>query len=125
MGHAKKLLLARGFHSGNPSGVSGIAGVERQPVGNTSALPSVHQNHGRAATLPSQLLFVPNEDGTIGIYPLNDPSTPVAQITGLQASQQGMVVNASGNLFVVNNGASAGDDYVLNLLLPTRDRRPS
>ena len=97
--------------SGSPASNAG-------PFGNTSALPSVHQNHGRAATLPSQLLFVPNEDGTIGIYPLNDPSTPVAQITGLQASQQGMVVDASGNLFVVNNGASAGDDYVLKYAPP-------
>jgi len=88
------------------------------PFGNTSALPAVHQSRGRAATLPSQLLFVPNEDGTIGIYPLDDPSTPVAQITGLQASQQGMVVDASGNLFVVNNGPSAGDDYVLKYAPP-------
>ena len=83
----------------------------RNPLGRTPR---------RRTTLPSQLLFVPNEDGTISIYPLDDPSTPVAQITGLQASQQGMVVDASGNLFVVNNGASAGDDYVLKYAPPHR-----
>jgi hypothetical protein len=97
--------------SGSPASNAG-------PFGNTNALPAVRQSRGRAATLPSQLLFVPNEDGTIGIYPLDDPSTPVAQITGLQASQQGMVVDASGNLFVVNNGPSAGDDYVLKYAPP-------
>jgi hypothetical protein len=97
---------------------SGSPAPNAGPFGNTSALPAVHQSHGRAATLPSQLLFVPNEDGTIGIYALDDPSTPVAQITGLHASQQGMVVDASGNLFVVNNGASAGDDYVLKYAPP-------
>jgi hypothetical protein len=88
------------------------------PFGNTSALPAVRQNHPRARTLPSQLLFVPNEDGTIGIYPLDDPSAPIAQITGLQAYQQQMVVDASGDLFVVNNGPSAGDDYVAEYAPP-------
>ena len=68
----------------------------------------------RGATLPSHLLFLTNENGTISIYPLSNPGLgPVATISGLTGYQQQMVVDKSGNLFVVNNGPSAGDDYVL------------
>jgi hypothetical protein len=85
----------------------------------TSALPPV----GSAAhkrTLPSQLLFVPAEDGTIDIYPLHNPNKGgvIAQITGLKASQQQMAVDASNDLLVVNNGASADDDFVAEYAPP-------
>ncbi len=71
-------------------------------------------DHPRTGTLPSQLLFVPAENGTIDIYPLTNPSTsgPIAQISGLAASQDGMVVDRAGDLFVVNNGSYANYDYV-------------
>ena len=74
----------------------------------------------RRGTLPSHLLFLTNENGTISIYPLSNPSQggPLATISGLTAVQQQMVVDKSGNLFVVNNGASAGDDYVLKYAPP-------
>lgn len=74
----------------------------------------------RAASLPSRLLFVPTETGTIAIYPLVHPNHngPLATISGLTGSQQQMVVDAAGNLFVVNNGASASDDFVSKFAPP-------
>lgn len=88
------------------------------PAG-SSVLRSVHAN-ARARTLPSQLLFVPLENGTIDIYPLKRPNKtgPVAEITGLTAIQDGMVVDANGNLFVANNGAFGNDDYVMEFAPP-------
>jgi hypothetical protein len=65
-----------------------------------------------ATKLPSQLLFVPSETGTIQIYGLKNLSKPLAQISGLQAYQDQMVVDAHGDLFVVNNGPYGNDDYV-------------
>lgn len=84
---------------GFPSNASALL-----PVGSTAL----------KGTLPSQLLFVTTEAGTIDIYPLQHPNQGgvIAQITGLQAYQQQMAVDASNDLFVVNNGASASDDYV-------------
>jgi len=84
--------------------------------GNASVLPPA----SRAHTLPSQLLFVPSEAGTIDIYPLKNPEQGgvIAQITGLTADQQQMTVDAGNDLYVVNNGPSAGDDYVLKYSPP-------
>lgn len=98
--------------SGSPASPGGFAST-------ASALPPV----GSAAhkrTLPSQLLFIPDESGDIDIYPLKKPDQGgvIAQITGLKASQQQMSVDASNDLYVVNNGASAGDDYVLEFAPP-------
>lgn len=92
-------------------------GCAQQPIPGgqgSGVLPAGANFRARDGALPSQLLFVTNEDGTIGIYPLKHPNKtgPLAMITGLKASQQQMTVDTSGNLFVVNNGASAGDDYV-------------
>jgi hypothetical protein len=60
------------------------------------------------------------ENGTIDIYPLKhaEKKGPIAQITGLTAFQDGMVVDASGNLFVVNNGPFGNDDYVMEFAPP-------
>lgn len=66
------------------------------------------------ATLPSQLLFLTNEDGTISIYPLSKPvkSGPVATISGLTGFQQEITVDANGTLIVANNGSFAQDDFI-------------
>ncbi len=66
----------------------------------------------RRQSSPSQLLFVPSETGMIQIYGLKNLSKPLAQIGGLQAYQDQMVVYAHGDLFVVNNGPYGNDDYV-------------
>ena len=81
-------------------------------LGSPSVLPPRPAAHAHA--LPSQLLFVPLENGTIDIYPLKNPKKNgvAGQITGLSGSQEGMTVDAGGNLFVVNNGSFANDDYV-------------
>jgi hypothetical protein len=78
-------------------------------------LPSLSKS-----TLPSELLFVPIGDGTINIYPLKNPNKggPIAQITGLIGDQQGMTVDASGNLFVVNNGGFGNDDFIAEFAPP-------
>lgn len=83
-------------------------------VQNNASLLHPARHHARTGTLPSQLLFVPTESSTIDIYPLAKPNKagPIAQITGLTANQDGMVVDKSGNLFVVNNGAYGNYDYV-------------
>lgn len=79
--------------------------------------PAARAAHTR--TLPSQLLFVTQEDGTVGIYSLKDPkSGPIAKITGLEANQDQMTVDASGNLFVVNNGAYGNYFYVSEFAPP-------
>ena len=80
---------------------------------NASALPPAARG-SHSGSLPSQLLFVPTEQGSINVYPLQDPNSsgPITQITGLTGGQQHMVVDANNDLFVVNNGASAGDDFV-------------
>jgi hypothetical protein len=86
-------------------------------VSNTGALPA----RGSVPThLPSELLFVPTENGTIDIYSLKRPnqSGVIARITGLTASQQEMTVDANNDLFVVNNGGSANDDYVSEYVPP-------
>jgi hypothetical protein len=97
------LLAACSGSATAPGGLSSNAGA-LPPVGSAA--------HKR--TLPSQLLFVPTETGTIDIDPLQHPNQGgvIAQITGLKAFQQQMAVDASNDLFVVNNGASADDDYV-------------
>src|SRR5580692_10221072 len=94
-------------------------------VSGVRASVAVHPGAGapqtaRRGTLPSHLLFLTNENGTISIYPLSDPSQggSLATISGLSAFQQQLVVDKSGNLFVVNNGGSAGDDYVLKYAPP-------
>src|SRR5580693_4199838 len=93
---------------------SGSPPTNAGPLANTSALPPP-RGDARRSTLPSDLLFIPTENGAIDIYALKNPnkSGVIAQITGLQAFQDGMIVDAGGNLFVVNNGASGNDDYVL------------
>jgi hypothetical protein len=72
------------------------------------------------ASLPSQLLFLTNEDGSISIYPLSKPakSGPLATISGLSGSQQEMTVDADGTLIVANNGAFAQDDYIAEYASP-------
>lgn len=84
------------------------------------AVRAIGAPHARHRTLPSQLLFLANENGSISIYPLHDPaqSGPIATISGLLGYQQQMVVDASGNLIVVNNGPSAQDDYVAKYAPP-------
>ena len=104
---------------------SGSAAAPGGLSSSTSALPPV----GSAAhkrTLPSQLLFIPDEGGDIDIYPLKRPDQGgvIAQITGLKAYQQQMAVDASNDLFVVNNGASAADDYV-SIYAPPYDGTPT
>ena len=98
-------LAALSACAGSPTPSAGL-------LGSPSALPPRPAAHAHA--LPSQLLFVPLENGTIDIYPLHNPNKNgvVGQITGLTASQQGMTVNGNGNLYVVNNGAYGNDDYV-------------
>lgn len=97
---------------------AGCAGTS--PAGGSlysaGALPPMHMHR----TLPSQLLFIPTENGSIEIYPLKNPneSGPIAQITGLTALQGGMVVDESGNLFVANNGAFGNDDYISEYAAP-------
>lgn len=91
----------------------------RDSTGAANPLPPLASNV-RSHSLPSDLLFVPLENGTIDIYPLKQPnkSGPVAQITGLTAFQDGMIVDANGNLFVANNGAFGNDDYVMEFAPP-------
>lgn len=73
----------------------------------------------RRRTLPSQLLFLTPENGTIAIYPLSNPkSGPVATISGLIGGQQQIVVDSQGNLIVANNGASGQDDYIAEYAPP-------
>jgi hypothetical protein len=98
---------------------SGAAAPGGGMLSSANVLP-LARGQARAATLPSQLLFVPTENGTIDIYPLANPSQsgPVAQITGLTAFQDGMDVDKSGDLFVVNNGPSGNDDYVSEFAPP-------
>jgi hypothetical protein len=97
---------------------AGPAGSNAGFPANTAVLPAARTERG--ATLPSQLLFVPTETGTIDVYPLKNPNQGgvIAQITGLTASQQQMTVDAVNDLFIVNNGPSAGDDYVLEYAPP-------
>lgn len=60
----------------------------------------------RTATLPSELLFVPNGNNLINIYALHDPNKlgPLAQITaGLCGFQYQETVDKAGDLFVVNS----------------------
>lgn len=95
------------------------AGPAGGPVGaaavRSGGMPGEHRK-----TLPSQLLFLTNEDSTISIYPLNNPaqSGPLATISGLKGYQQQMVVDGSGNLFFANNGPSADQDYVAEYAPP-------
>jgi hypothetical protein len=98
--------------SGSPASPGGL------PSG-ASALPPLG-GAARERTLPSQLLFVTAQPGTIDIYPLLHPGKTgvIAQITGLKAYQQQLAVDASNDLFVVNNGASADDDYVAEYAPP-------
>jgi hypothetical protein len=82
-------------------------------AGSTARTGAAVPRRARGKTLPANLLFVTNENGTISIYALSNPGQgPLATISGLTGYQQQMVVDKSGNLFVVNNGPSAGDDYV-------------
>lgn len=104
--------------SGSPASLSRLSG-------GTSALPPLGAAAHRRA-LPNQLLFVPTENGSIDIYPLKNPNKGgvIAQITGLQAFQQQLAVDASDDLYVVNNGASASDDYV-SVYAPPYDGTPT
>ncbi len=92
---------------------SGLSAVNAGLPGSPSTLPpATRGTHARV--LPSQLLFVPAENGSIDIYPLKDPTKSgiIAQITGLVGNQQAMTVDAGNDLFVVNNGPSASEDFV-------------
>jgi outer membrane protein assembly factor BamB len=79
----------------------------------------------RGAALPSRLLFATTDQGTIDIYPLKDPDKGgiIAQITGLTGDQQGMVVDASGDLFVANNGGF-GNDFFISEYAPPYTSQP-
>lgn len=73
----------------------------------------------RPHSLPSELVFISNENGTIDIYDLTNPGPgPVATITGLIAFQQQMVVDKNNDLFVVNNGTYGNDDFVSEYVPP-------
>lgn len=74
----------------------------------------------RRNTLPSQLLFLADEDGSISIYPLSKPARggPIAAISGLIGFQQEMTVDAHGTLIVANNGSFSQDDYVAEYAPP-------
>lgn len=104
------ILLAAAIAGPSACGAPSLSGG---PANQASVLPSAHVvRHSRS--LPAKLLFVPTETGSIDIYPLEKPNKtgPIAEITGLTAFQDGMVVDKSGNLFVVNNGSFGNDDYV-------------
>jgi hypothetical protein len=88
------------------------AAVEGAPIQFRGPLARPATANLRAQSLPKELLFIPTEAGTIDIYPLKNPSGPIQSISGLTASQDQMVTDGAGNLYVVNNGASANDLYV-------------
>jgi hypothetical protein len=101
------------------------AAVQGAPIQFRGPLTRPATANLRGQTLPKQLLFIPTEAGTIDIYPLKNPSGPIQSISGLTASQDQMVTDGAGNLYVVNNGASANDLYVSVLHRRTRGRRQS
>lgn len=71
------------------------------------------------SSLPQTLLFTETQNGTIPIYDLSDPARgPVATITGLSCIQGQMVVDKSGDLFVVNNGSGGQCFYVSEYVPP-------
>lgn len=89
-----------------------------------SVLPATHRAI-RGAALPSRLLFATTDQGTIDIYPLKDPDKNgvIAEITALTGDQQGMVVDASGDLFVANNGG-VGNDFFISEYAPPYTSQP-
>jgi hypothetical protein len=78
----------------------------------------------RHKPLPSQLLFLTTGLGSIDIYSLSKPDQPLQTIGGLHEAQQQMDVDATGNLYVVNNGSIQADNYV-GVYAPPYDGTPT
>lgn len=59
------------------------------------------------SALPSQLLFIPNGQGSVYIYPLVHPNKtgPVALVTGLLGFQTQTAVDAKGNFYIAAQGS--------------------
>jgi hypothetical protein len=111
------------------SGCSGPQGAGSGNVVPTAATGATHVlSSSRAATLPSQLLFVPTGSESINIYALKNPNQqgPLASISyGLAGEQYQMTTDSAGDLFVVNDNFTKLNEQYVSVYAPPYSGSPT